>query len=145
MQKGLCKHYNGSFHNKTCDAGICYNAVTPAPKEPGCALRRPCRTIPVFDSPSQLEEFAKRGTCEKYQEPTEAEIAEYEAKVQSIVRNFEASLPLIGRVKKEHHGQDWQGVEECPICKGKLHIRHANYNGHTHGKCETADCLNWME
>jgi len=145
MQKGLCKHYNGSFHNKTCDVGICYNAVTPAPKEPGCALRRPCRTIPVFDSPSQLEEFAKRGTCEKYQEPTEAEIAEYEAKVQSIVRNFEASLPLIGRVKKEHHGQDWQGVEECPICKGKLHIRHANYNGHTHGKCETADCLNWME
>lgn len=145
MQKGLCKHYRGSFHNKTCDAGICYNAVTPAPKEPGCALRRPCRTIPVFDSPSQLEEFAKRGTCEKYQEPTEAEIAEYEAKVQSIVRNFEASLPLIGRVKKGHHGQDWQGVEECPICKGKLHIRHANYNGHTHGKCETADCLNWME
>jgi len=145
MQKGLCKHYNGSFHNKTCDAGICYKEVTPDPDKPGCALRRPCRTIPVFDSPSQLEEFAKRGSCDKYQEPTEAEIAEYEAKVQSIVRNFEASLPLIGRVKKEHKGQDWRGVEECPICKGKVHLTHAKYNGHVHGKCETTDCLSFME
>lgn len=145
MEKGCCKHHRGSFHNKTCLAGVCYDDVTPRSREPGCALRQPCRTIPIFDSPSQLEEFAKRGTCEKYEEPTDAEIAEYEAGIQSAIRNFETSLPLIGRVKKERRGQDWRGVEECPICKGKLHMTHAKYNGHVHGKCETADCLSFME
>lgn len=145
MQKGLCKHSNGSFHNKTCLAGVCYRDVTPDPDAPGSALRLPCRTIPVFTTPSQLDEFNKRGTCDKYEEPTQDDLDKYEQGIQTMMRNFEASLPLIGRVKKEHKGRDWQGVEECPVCKGKLFMTHAAYNGHVHGKCETADCLSWME
>lgn len=145
MQKGLCKHYSGSFHNKTCGAGVCYDDVTPFPKKTGCALRRPCRQIPIFTEPHQLAEFEKRGKCDKYEEPTQDDLDKYEAGIQTMMRNFEASLPLIGRVKKTHKGQDWQGVEECPICKGKLHMTHAAYNGHVHGKCETENCLSWME
>ena len=37
------------------------------------------------------------------------------------------------------------GVIECPICKGRLHLSQAAYNGHVWGKCETAGCANWME
>ena len=145
MQKGLCKHYNGSFHNKNCCAGVCYDDVTPDPKKSGCALRQPCRQIPLFTTPEQLAEFEKRGSCDKYEEPTQAELDGYEASIQSTMRNFTASLPLIGRMKQEHKGQDWQGVVECPVCKGRLHMTHAAFNGHVHGKCETENCLAWME
>lgn len=38
------------------------------------------------------------------------------------------------------------GIEECPVCKGKLHWSRAiGYNGHVHAKCETPDCLAWTE
>lgn len=38
-----------------------------------------------------------------------------------------------------------QEVVECPACKGRLHLSQAAYNGHVWGKCETADCVEWME
>lgn len=38
-----------------------------------------------------------------------------------------------------------QEVIECPVCKGRLHLSQAAYNGHVHGQCETAGCVNWME
>ena len=36
-------------------------------------------------------------------------------------------------------------VIECPVCKGRLHLSQSGYNGHVRGKCETKDCLNWIE
>lgn len=30
-------------------------------------------------------------------------------------------------------------------CGGKLHLSQSSYNGHVHGKCETPDCVSWME
>ena len=38
------------------------------------------------------------------------------------------------------------GILECPKCKGRLHwTRAIAYNGHVHARCETEDCLAWME
>lgn len=36
-------------------------------------------------------------------------------------------------------------VVECPVCKGRLHLSQAAYNGHIHGQCETAGCVRWMQ
>lgn len=36
-------------------------------------------------------------------------------------------------------------IIECPVCKGRLHLSQSAYNGHVHGRCETQDCLSWME
>lgn len=36
-------------------------------------------------------------------------------------------------------------IIECPVCHGRLHLSQSSYNGHVHGKCETADCVAWME
>ena len=36
-------------------------------------------------------------------------------------------------------------VIECPVCKGRLHLSQAAYNGHVHGTCETEGCVSWME
>lgn len=36
-------------------------------------------------------------------------------------------------------------VIECPKCKGRLHLSQSAHNGHVHGRCETANCVAWME
>lgn len=41
--------------------------------------------------------------------------------------------------------KDRSEVIECPKCQGRLHMFQSSYNGHVHGKCETEDCLQWME
>ncbi len=39
-----------------------------------------------------------------------------------------------------------QEVIDCPVgCGGRLHLSQSSYNGHVHGQCTTAGCLNWME
>lgn len=69
MKKGTCKHFNGCV-NETCEAGVRYDDVTTEPESrPGKALRVPCHSIPIFTAPSQLEQWERRGTCEKYEEP----------------------------------------------------------------------------
>jgi hypothetical protein len=39
-----------------------------------------------------------------------------------------------------------EGSITCPKCGGTLRFSVAiNYNNHVHGRCETSDCLTWME
>lgn len=40
---------------------------------------------------------------------------------------------------------DRVGIIECPKCKGKLHYSISSYNNHVWGKCETENCLAWMQ
>ena len=37
------------------------------------------------------------------------------------------------------------GTVVCPTCKGRLRWGRDSTNGHLHGECETAGCLQWME
>jgi hypothetical protein len=55
------------------------------------------------------------------------------------------TFPLISEVKRNHKGKNWQGVVTCPVCKGRLRLSHAAYNGHVWGQCETEGCVSWME
>lgn len=154
MDKGRCKFNNGTFHNDVCDAGIRYRDVVTEPdRQEGIAWRYPCTDLVRIGtdkrhsapSASQLAEYAKRGTCPKYAEPTDDEIAAHEAEVETHMQKFRLTLPLISKAKKEHKGTDWKGVETCPACGGRLHMTHSAYNGHVWGQCETEGCLNWME
>jgi len=38
-----------------------------------------------------------------------------------------------------------QGNIACPQCGGKLNYSIAKLNGHLWGKCETENCLSWMQ
>jgi hypothetical protein len=147
MRPGTCKHFNGSYHNKTCLAGVCYRDVTPDPDKPGSALREPCRTRMLFSNPNeaQRKSFDGRGKCEKYAEPSKEEIAAYEAETEAAIARMMKATAVISEVKREHRGKSWSGVKECPVCGGRLHMSHSGYNGHVHGKCETKDCIAWIE
>lgn len=147
MRKDVCKHFNGSHHNDACECGVAYKDVVPDwDNIHGRALRFPCHTKAFPDSsPSQLEEFNKRGKCDKLELPTAEELEQSEKKMKKAIEEFKTVLPIVAKVKKEHKGQSWKGVEVCPVCKGKLHLTHASINGHVWGKCETEGCLAWME
>lgn len=143
MRKGTCKYFN--CHNNVCEAGVCYRDVTPDPGTAGCALRLPCHTINYFNTPHQQAHFDRRGKCDKYIEPTPQEISAFDKRMDDAMKRMMATLPLIDKIKKEHRGENWRGIVECPHCKGKLHLEHHLPNGHVWGKCETENCLNWAE
>lgn len=150
MRKGTCKYHIGSWHNTHCATGVEYQSVLSEPTiREGSAYRYPCvQDWSWCKSPlteSQQAHFERRGTCAKYTEPTPEDIAAYEAEVKAVTGRFLLAVPVLNRIKREHKGKDWKGVEMCPACNGRLHMTHAAYNGHVWGQCETKNCLSWME
>lgn len=115
----------------------------------GIAFRIPCKTI-EGDEYDQLNDgqkanYDRRGKCDKYEEPSGDEISAHRKRIEEAMQRHMKTLPLIAKVKKEQEGCDWQGIVACPVCNGKLHLSHAAYNSHVWGRCETKNCLSWME
>jgi hypothetical protein len=157
MNKYTCKHHNGSFHNKTCDAGVNYADVTPQPTAPGRIFREPCvdwversKFSGAQLNQSQHEQCMMRGTCVRRELPTAEEIKAYEKKSDDFSNRIRKLTPLINQVKKDHR-ESWTGIVECPICKGELRLRlHVfgccgNQKKHLHGSCQTDGCVRWAE
>ena len=163
MNKFTCKHHTGSYHNKTCAAGVVYADVTPNPTAPGSMFREPCvdhilrsqfSGAPLSDG--QFEQCRMQGTCEKRETPTPEEIKAWEEEQDRLTDRFDLVIPLIGKIKAEHN-QSWAGVVECPVCKGQLHLRLNVFGGcaggrcgtpmkkHLHGSCQTEGCVRWAE
>ena len=147
MKTGTCIYFNGIQHD-TCEAGICYRKhVGGSPT--GWALRMPCiketsRSLATL-SPAQRAQVDNVVPCDKYMEPTKDQIAESDAIRDKAIVRLLKTLPLSMRIKTEHKGKNWAGIEECPVCLGKLHLSHSASNGHVWGKCETKDCVSWIE
>jgi hypothetical protein len=150
MKRGTCKHFNSTWRNKSCEAGVCYADVTPDNKnESGVAYRIPCRIIEGEEynklNDVQKENYQKRGTCNKFEEPTDEELEEYQNFIDAAMKRHMLVFPIIAEIKKAHKRKNWRGDVTCPVCNRKLHISHAASNGHVWGKCETDGCLSWME
>lgn len=146
MRSGCCKHFNGSYHNTHCDAGVCYRDVTPKPDEPGSAIRQPCRKPDDDHDFRVLAETGPQGVCNKYEEPTQEEIAADEAAWEAAKDRMFKSIPWTMKIKEANQGKNASGTDECPICGNVIHWSCAGaYNGHVHARCETENCLNFME
>jgi hypothetical protein len=147
VNKGTCKHFTGVHHNTHCGAGVCYRDVTTDPDEmSGSALRIACHSMPMKRAtPSQLEHFKRRGKCDKYEEPSDADVKAWEDETTRLMDRFLLTLPLCEEIKETHKGKDWTGVVKCPACGGSLHVSHAGLNGHVWGRCEVDGCVSWME
>ena len=147
MKQGHCVHFTG-IGNPCCSIGVNYRKHVGG-SQMGWALRLPCiletsaslKTL----SEEQRAEVEKKITCAYYREPTAKEIADSEHAHKTAIEKLMLTIPLCARIKREHKGQSWQGVEECPVCKGKLHLSHSGVNGHIWGKCETKGCIKWIE
>jgi hypothetical protein len=160
MQKGHCKHCRHEGLKIICEKGLDPVAMAKAAALPGedhklgLMYRIPCstreRNLQYATSPGQLHCLEQKATCDQYEDPTDQEIKDHEAAMDAMMKRFEMTLPLIDRIKKAHN-ESWSGIEECPICKGKLHLRlncFGSFKGrqkHLHGQCETKGCLAWAE
>ena len=61
-------------------------------------------------------------------------------------KTIEKICEAIKEMNKLHPGKvDAQEVIKCPSCGGKLYMHKNSYNGHVWGRCETENCLTWMQ
>jgi hypothetical protein len=154
MRRGTCVHYTG-MQTKVCEAGVNYEEVFG--KRAGIACRAPClqeyKTHERIDGKMQAvwKPWPRRGEqeipCSLRLMPTEEQIAaanaEWATHMEKMAKVMEVVRPW--RTWKKTNRVAKQEVIECPACKGRLHLTQAAYNGHVWGKCETADCVSWME
>jgi hypothetical protein len=153
MNKATCKHYTGDFHNTSCAAGVCYASVTSGkPEEPGSAYRKPCVNWEVWNkihatnfSESQRAEWNRRGTCDKFELPTQSEIDAFDAEMEAHFKKTVIVNDFIQPMRDKNKGQGYRETATCPVCKGKLHVSISGYNGHARVLCETDGCVKWIE
>lgn len=140
MKKGVCRHFNGLLDPgnesvRKCDAGVCYRKLVGG-ELTGWWTRAPC-----------LKQHKTDVVCEKYEEPSDKEVQEYERGLAETFSQMDALLPVLDKLRKKHKGQNWTGAIDCPVCgkKSTLYVRHAKSNGHMGGKCTTPGCVSWVE
>lgn len=152
MNQGTCIHFNGVLNDK-CKRGVSYRVNWPEGPKPCIQFihksARGCTYLKPGEAPAETKPFPgadKAKPCPFYEDPTDEQVqADREESEAAMKRTFAAI-----RVAKEWRvrpkpATDRNEVVECPICKGRLHLSQSAYNGHVHGKCETQDCVSWME
>lgn len=136
---GWCIHYRYNRDPKpgenTCEAGVDLD------KFHGTKFG----TRPCFLDSKTGESKPDAAPCEKLRRPTPEEIAEHEKWAERRMGKMGLVMKGILPWRQAHKGQSAQEIVECPACKGKLHLSIAAYNGHIHGRCETINCVSWME
>ena len=149
-QHGECVYSNGA-QNKLCKRGVAYAQFQPGmpciqlihKSARGGTYLRPGE-IPAETKPFPGAQPKER--CPFYEEPTDEQVQADRADTEASMNKTLAAIKVASQWRvKPKPAQDRRGVVECPICNGKLHLSQSSYNGHVHGKCETADCVSWME
>lgn len=137
QHQAKCVHWGGLFGPgmvkvTKCDAGVEYDTVS-------AAHPSNIKTLPCFREQSHITTCAKRWFPTKEEsEAHEREVKERSAKVLGALRHV--SELVAG--KRGIHGRT-----RCPVCgiDDALHYSVASVNGHIWGKCETDDCVSWMQ
>lgn len=131
-----CKHFTGLL-NEVCEAGVPYEQFRAAREDGSGKEWLPC---------------LKDGecvACEKRSWPTEEEVdAEEAAMEQSMQRTMKAITAISIDAEKRgfRKGNGGSAQMSCPVCEdGKLSYSVSSYNGHRWAKCETEDCVSFME
>jgi hypothetical protein len=128
-----------SSHDQIADRCIHFNGI----------MNDVCRAGVIYPNTKNLQCIRNgdnwKSSCSKCEMPDEEYIDSIESEINKSIERMEKIDPLVNRIKTKYKGKDWTGIEICPICGGKLHMSHVAYNGHTAGKCETVDCVAWLE
>lgn len=138
---GWCIHYRapkiGTFGHghEDCEAGVPFANFSGVKFD-----QRPC-----FLDKETGESNPGAVPCEHLRRPTPDEIAARKVWQDERMNKLGVVMTGIMPWRKANKGKSVAEVVECPACKGRLHLSISSYNGHVHGRCETADCVSWME
>lgn len=131
-----CQHYDPQGRKTRCRAGADIDAIQSVVTKPGGLKWGPC--IEGHLLPNALE------LCPHWLRTSREQGEKHADLVESSMRRMTLVAPVVGAWrKKEPIGKS--EIIACPVCQGRLHLSQAACNGHVHGKCETPDCVNWME
>lgn len=136
MRHNTCIHYTGA-QSDSCKAGVQYESLTGG-KVSGWGLMLPCWT-----STMKHASDVQKVKCEKYQAPTDAEIAQEKAESDAYMAKFMLVMPFVSEWRKKLP-KGKSEVVVCPACSGRLKLSQSSYN-HVWGACETEGCVRWME
>lgn len=136
---GTCIHYTGvltaAMHCvPTCRAGVVYRELAGG-EEPGWVGRLPCSR---WSKGSQ-----QQATCEHRQMPTDQQVEAWRAWRDEHTRLSLQAVRLAKAAAKQ--SQRAVGEVQCPACGGVLRWAVSRTNGHMHGRCDTGECIAWME
>lgn len=134
-----CKHYNG--RELLLGDGKCRADVDPVYSfcggdRTGWVKKVPCLRTNETEAVCPAAEYPTK-------EEAEAEDREFNEYVNRFVKNLTVVRPAI----EAQHAETgkWSGVVDCPECTAKIHWSKAQCNGHVHARCETENCISWME
>ena len=142
FDRNYCEHYApqpGSLQKDYCALGCGASERMDAARKAGQPNMTPCIGGHTAQDPLAL--------CPKWERRS---LERAEKRADSIAKHFgqlALVMPVVSkwRTWRRNYRVGKQEVIECPACHGRLHLSQAAYNGHVHGKCETEDCVSWME
>lgn len=142
LRDNSCKHFCG-FREETCEAGVRFLDLVGG-KIDGMAIRLPCSGH--FATPEMRAKHPDLTpvACAKFQKKTAEEIQKEHDDIQALVDRMTKIGPWISATKKKYPNGG-QAEESCPICAKRIRFSISSCNGHMHARCETEDCINFME
>ena len=136
---GTCRHFVG-VGCEPCGAGVNVREHVGG-DDLGWACRIPC-VRPSANAFIRADEVVP---CDRFDAPSSAEAEAEVAEVDALIERMEKLGPVVQELKKEHAGKGYQGVLECPLCGGRLHVSIAAINGHVWLRCESDGCVRIQE
>lgn len=138
---GWCIHYRYNRDLKpgeadTCEAGVDYATFRIGVPD-GVFVQKPCFLDEGHSKPGALP-------CPNLRIPTPEEIAAHREWMTARMNRLAKVLMGIADWRKAHQKMNFAEVVTCPACNGQLHLSIAR-NGHIHGMCNTAGCVQWIE
>lgn len=98
---------------------------------------------PFNTKPCLGESAEAKARCSQYSGWTAEEIAEREREVEASMNRIRAAITAIREAVGGKRGLG--GSIPCPTCSKPLHYSIARLNGHIHARCETPQCVSFME
>lgn len=151
MEHGTCIHYNGG--RQLCLRGVSFSVNWPDGPKPCIKWypksKRGDTSLHPGEEPERRVPFPGADSakaCPFRQEPDDKTVHASRIDRDKSVAQALAGIAVAAAWRtRPKPAEDRHEIVECPVCKGGLHLSQSSYNGHVHGKCETAGCVSWME
>lgn len=136
-----CKHYNGRDLFMPGSEGKCRAGVDPIYSFCGGDRTGWVRKVPC------LRTNETEAICPAAEYPTMEEEEQRQREFQEHSDRFFAALVKVRPAIVAEHERTglWSGSLTCPQCSKPLHWSMSQSNSHVHARCETDNCIAWME
>jgi hypothetical protein len=131
-----CRYFTG-IQNKCCEAGVDYDILT----EDGKYVL-PCKKnfVSIGRDPVICQSFKTR-TREEAETYANKRLMRADRTLAAVAAAHEDAAK-----KGFKLGHGGASTMDCPTkCGGTLHYSVAGVNGHMHARCDTKECVQWME